>query len=585
MSILWLSILALPLLLTVLIVAGRQTRGIGLAIAPFAALPALAAALIREPGEPAVYEWLLLGSTLGVDLTGQVFLLLTGLLWSLAGLYARRYHRDDPDQHRFFVFYLLAMTGSLGLALALDAVTFYTSFALMTFAAYGLVVHNRTPDALRAGRIYILMAVVGEGFLLAGLVFAVRAGDLGFETIPSGILNSPHRDLIIACLIAGFGIKAGAIPLHVWLPLAHPVAPTPASAVLSGAMIKAGLLGWLRFLPLGLDDLRTWGVIIVAVSLTAAFFGVLIGLTQDDPKTTLAYSSISQMGLINSIIGVGLAAPGAWPVALAGCLVYVLHHGLMKGALFLGVGVAHAAQRTPRQRRLTLAGLTLAAVSLAGAPLTTGSMAKAALKAGVYDGPEGWLIWLEWLLPLAAVGTTALMARFLWIIWRVELASEPERQTRGLWLPWAGLIATGFFVVWAAPAYFGLPVSAGDAFTGESLWTSAWPVGLGLALAAGAWWIVTHSPARRGPVVVPAGDLLVPVEWAYRRLRPPSPDELVPQPHDPVETFGSRWYGLFAESHPRDRSDRLSRLLARWDIAGTLFLCVAGALVALMIWS
>jgi formate hydrogenlyase subunit 3/multisubunit Na+/H+ antiporter MnhD subunit len=585
MTWLLLLILAVPLVIASLIVAGGWLRRAGLALAPFAAAPALLVALPRDPTEPVTYSWLLLGAILGVDQVGQVLVLLTAVLWTVAGVYARAYHRDDPGRHRFFVFYLLTMTGNLGLVLALDAVTFYTAFALMTFAAYGLVVHSGSPEARRAGRVYIVMAVIGEGFLLAGLVLAVRAGDVSFEFLPQAIVDSRYRDLIIALLIAGFGIKAGAIPLHVWLPLAHPVAPTPASAVLSGVMIKAGLLGWLRFLPLGVDELRTWGAIIVAISLAAAFFGVLIGITQVDPKTTLAYSSISQMGLINSVVGVGLAAPDAWPIALAGCLVYVLHHGLMKGALFLGVGVAHAAQPVQRRQRLIVTGLAVAAISLAGVPLTTGAMAKAALKAGIYEGPAGWFVWLEWLLPLAAVGTTVLMARFLWLIWRIEMASEPAADDRGLWIPWAGLIAGAFLAVWVAPTYYRLPVSPREAFVAENLWTSTWPALIGIALAGAAWWLVTHTPAKTRPIVVPAGDLLVPIEWMLGRLRPPGPHEIIPQPPDPLETIGSRWYGLFAESHPRDRTDRLSRLLARWEVAGALFLFVLGTLTLLMLGS
>jgi formate hydrogenlyase subunit 3/multisubunit Na+/H+ antiporter MnhD subunit len=121
---------------------------------------------------------------------------------------------------------------------------------------------------------------------------------------------------------------AGVYALHVWLPLAHPVAPTPASAVLSGAMIKAGLLGWLRFLPLGEAATPGWGNVCTIAGLAAAFDGVLVGCTQDNAKTVLAYSSISQMGFMTMAVGVGLTVPAVWTQALTATALYALHHAM-----------------------------------------------------------------------------------------------------------------------------------------------------------------------------------------------------------------------------------------------------------------
>ena len=112
--------------------------------------------------------------------------------------------------------------------------------------------------------------------------------------------------------------------MHVWLPLAYKAAPTPASAVLSGAMINAGLLGWLRFMPLGLEALPQWSVVVLAAGFGAAFYGVLVGLFQEEPKTVLAYSSISQMGLMTVGVGIGLAAPESWPLCSSVVLVFAL---------------------------------------------------------------------------------------------------------------------------------------------------------------------------------------------------------------------------------------------------------------------
>jgi formate hydrogenlyase subunit 3/multisubunit Na+/H+ antiporter MnhD subunit len=586
MTWIWLAILGLPLVLAGMVPFGGAARRTAVALAPFAAVPALLAAIPREPVDTVYVEWLLLGSRIGLDQTGQVFLLLTALLWTVAGIYARAYLADDSLRYRFFFFFLLTMTGNLGLVLAQDVVTFYTTFALMTFAAYGLVVYTRGRDALKAGKVYIVMAVIGEGFLLAGLVMATYAsGETGVQFVRQGILDSARSDLIIGCLFAGFGIKAGAIPLHIWLPLAHPVAPTPASAVLSGAMIKAGMLGWIRFLPVGEAELAGWGALVVIVSLTSAFFGVLFGLTQEDPKTVLAYSSISQIGIITTVIAVGLAEPNAWEVALAGLLIYVLHHGLVKGVLFLGVGVAHETGSDRFKQRLVLVGLTIAALALSGAPLTTGALSKAALKEGVYIGPAGWAIWLEWLLPAAAVGTTVLMGRFLWIIWWKDLGHSAHGQYRGMAVPWLVLLVLSVPLVWGVSGYYGLGVSPRIAFQLDNLWIATWPVLVGGVILFGVWLLIARTAVEVQPVRVPAGDLLIPVEWTLARIRPETPEEVVPRPPDPIEALSASWYGLFAESVRGDRTSRFAHWLVRWDVAGLMFLTIGLVLVTLMLWS
>ncbi|MEX2162829.1 MAG: proton-conducting transporter membrane subunit [Sulfuricaulis sp.] len=143
-------------------------------------------------------------------------------------------------------------------------------------------------------------------------------------------------------LLIGFGVKTGVLGLHVALPLAYGVTPAPGAAALASAMIKAGLLGWLRFLPLGFP-VPEWSAIFIALGLAAALYGVVIGLVQREPKVILAYSSISQMGLITVGVGLGLAAPAAAVPALFALTLYALHHALVKGALFLGEGLHRAA--------------------------------------------------------------------------------------------------------------------------------------------------------------------------------------------------------------------------------------------------
>ena len=151
------------------------------------------------------------------------------------------------------MWWLLTLTGSLGVFIAADLASFYLTFGLASLAAWGLVVHDGTPRAVDAGAIYLALAVLGEICLLLAfaLLAAATPGDsLAIRDVVALLPASPWRGLTLALLIAGFGLKIGLVPLHVWLPLAHPAAPMPASAVLSGAIIKAGVIGLIRFLPL-----------------------------------------------------------------------------------------------------------------------------------------------------------------------------------------------------------------------------------------------------------------------------------------------------------------------------------------------
>ena len=331
------------------------------------------------------------------------------------------------------------MSGNLGLILAQDLGSFYVFFALMSFASYGLVVHERSAAALRAGRVYLILVVIGELALFAAMTMAMAATDaIDFTTVRAGLAGAPTRDLIILLALIGFGIKAGVLGLHVWLPLAHPVAPTPASAVLSGAMIKAGLLGWLRLLPLGETALPGWAEVFILLGLAAAFYAVVVGLTQRDPKTLLAYSSISQMGIMTLGVGMALAAPHATPAILLAITLYALHHGLNKGALFLGVGVIGACHG--KQRRRVWWALWLPALALAGVPLSSGMLAKSLLKAHTLHMPEHWLTLLPLLLSASAVATTLLVGRFMVILAKPHSATSAHGAAVKLIWPWALLV-------------------------------------------------------------------------------------------------------------------------------------------------
>jgi formate hydrogenlyase subunit 3/multisubunit Na+/H+ antiporter MnhD subunit len=560
----------------------RRARPFAGALAPWTALPALLLSLLGEPGLTVEIDWLLLGARVGLDGTSRVFLLFTAMLWFAAGIYAQSYLAHDAHRHRFLAFFLLTMAGNLGLIVAGDMLTFYVCFAVMSFASYPLVIHAGDEAALQAGRVYIVLVIVGELLLFTGIMAtAALAGRVDLAGAPAAVAASPGGTLVMTLLLVGFGIKAGALPLHVWLPLAHPAAPTPASAVLSGALIKAGFIGWLRFLPLGELSLPSLGVWCIGSGLAAAFGGAIVGVTQTDVKAALAYSSISQMGLMTVGLGVGLIAPDAWPVMLPALLLYAAHHGLAKGALFLGVGVAAAAGPVPAmRRRLVLAGLLIPALALAGLPLTSGAAAKVALKIGLDAGAaqsSGWSspgalgLWLS----LAAVGTTVLMARVLVLIARQPPPAHPLRHT-GLQLPWGLLVLLSASLAWLP--FAGFQQETARALAPAYLWTTLWPPLVGIAIAAVAW--RRRSLLAGKHVTIPPGDLLWPALalWHFARHRASAIQ--FPQALQ-IARAGVRLMPIAPTGAPAIAL-RIEQNLTRWNTAGTLLLVLTAVMISLL---
>jgi formate hydrogenlyase subunit 3/multisubunit Na+/H+ antiporter MnhD subunit len=418
-------VLALPLALAL----AAPFVGRPLNLLAWAALPGLVAALALDPGTSVDVPVVVLGLSVAVDGAGAVLLGAGSLLWLIAGFYAREYMAGSPRASEFSAFWLVTLAGTLGTFVAADIVTFYMSFSVMSLASYALVVHDREPAAWRAGRIYIILAVLGETALLAGFIIAATAADsLAIANVQAALPDSPWRNWALAGFLVGFGMKAGLVPLHVWLPLAHPQAPTPASAVLSGVIVNAGIIGLMRFVPF---DGGTWSAALVVLGLVTTFYGALAGLAQANTKALLAYSTLSQMGVLVTVIG---AAQATSAVSL-----YAAHHGLAKGALFLGVGVVAACGR--RALRWILPVVALMALAIAGLPLTGGALAKLAIKNPLGDGMAATLV------TVSAVTTALLMLRFV----HLE-ATAARRETGtpplGLLLPWLAAVLAALALPW-----------------------------------------------------------------------------------------------------------------------------------------
>jgi len=446
-------------------------------------------------------DWLLLGTSLGLDATGRALLAVAALVWGAAAISSRPLFAGEAGP-RYSMCFLLTLAANLGVLIAQDVAAFYVSFAVMTYAAYGLVVHDGTDEAVRAGRIYLVLSVAGECLLLSGMfLLAAEAGNATAAEMGAAYAVLTHPELVAGLLLAGFAVKMGILPLHVWLPLAHPAAPVPASAVLSGLIVKGGLLGWLRFLPDGEPALVLPGDVLAMLGLAGAVLAALIGCFQHRAKTVLAYSTVSQMGLLALPVGLLVAGRGEAALLIPVIALFAVHHALAKGALFL------AMDHLKGYRPLLAAVTVLPVLALVGAPFTSGLVAKGALKSVMPDA-------LATLVTLSSVTTTLLLLRFLVLAWprRDSQTVELRRVAVAAWLL---LIAAGLVLPWAMAD----AVHRDYAFQPGVLRDAVWPLLAGMIVAAVAarairpWWRFPE-----GDVVAPVERLLIRVHGALAHV-------------------------------------------------------------------
>lgn len=287
-----------------------------------------------------------IGAHLRIDALSAFFLAVVNLGGAAASLYALGYGQHEHAPHRVLPFFSAFLAGMNLVVMADDAFTFLLAWEFMSLASWALVVsHQDEPANIRAGYIYLVMASFGTLCLL--LAFGLLAGTDGGYAFAAIRANHPTTYLTAAALVLaliGTGSKAGLIPLHVWLPLAHPAAPSHVSGLMSGVMTKVAIYGFLRivFDLLGTPD-WWWSVIVLALGGVTAVLGVLYALMQQDLKRLLAYSTVENVGII--FIGLGLALAFransmnlAAALALTAALLHVLNHMLFKNLLFFGAG-------------------------------------------------------------------------------------------------------------------------------------------------------------------------------------------------------------------------------------------------------
>jgi multicomponent Na+:H+ antiporter subunit D len=341
---------------------------------------------------------------LRADFLSLLFASLSAILWLVTTVYAIGYLEGSPNRSRFFGFFSLCVTATMGIALAGNLLTFFVFYEMLTVVTYPLVVHRGSSAALAAGRTYLLYTLTGGTVLLAGIVWLhtiTGPADFTQGGIITDVLTSHSRELTIVfiLLIGGLGVKAALVPLHGWLPEAM-VAPAPVSALLHAvAVVKAGAFGIVRVVydVFGLQHASQLGLLTplaVAASITI-IYGSVRALNQDDLKRRLAYSTVSQL----SYITLGVAIMG--PFASIGGLVHLVHQGIMKITLFMCAGVLAETLGIHKIREMrgvglrmpvTMTAFTIAAFGMIGVPPVAGFISKWYLALGGLGAGQEWVL-------------------------------------------------------------------------------------------------------------------------------------------------------------------------------------------------
>jgi len=407
---------------------------IGVTLVLAAAVPAVLADGALEVAFPA-----LLGTLrFRLDALGLTVALLAGLVWGASSLHASAYLAGESIARtlRYHLTSLVTLAALLTVVSAADLITLYLGFEWLGLAAYLFVVHTGSKTAEAAGLKYLVLTLAGGFAVLTGalLVHALGGGDLA-APLALDPERSTLRVVAAACLLVGFGVKAGALGLHTWLPDAHTAAPGPASALLSGVMLKAGAYGIARTLTgpfradagaglAALQQAETLGLVLLWWGVATMLVGVVMALMQRHAKRLLAYSSVSQMGFVLAGVGAATYLGEAGAIGWTGAIAHVVNHGLFKALLFLGVGavitsagsgelasLGGLARRMPWTFALVLVGVA----GIVGVPLLNGFVSKSvihhALDYAAAEGRGHGLAVAERLFVITTVGTAAALLK------------------------------------------------------------------------------------------------------------------------------------------------------------------------------
>ncbi len=357
------------------------------------------------------------------DVLGCVFASVVTIVWILAGFFSFEYMKHEKNEKRYFSFYLMVFGVLLGLGFSGNLITMYLFYELMTLTAMPLVLHTQSREAVMAGLKYLFYSFAGAYMALFGVYFVYKYGTtLEFTAggvIESSVLrqNTTLFLVVTMLMLMGFGVKAGMFPMHSWLPTAHPAAPAPASAVLSGIIVKGGVLAIIRLVYqiIGPDFIRgTWvQTAWMILTLVTVFMGSLLAFREPVLKKRLAYSTVSQLSYI--LFGLSLLDGQAF----TGSLLHVVAHAFIKAALFLTAGAIIYMTGCKRVEELrgigkgmpvTLWCYTIVSLGLIGIPPTSGFISKWYLATGAL---ETGIPVFSWLGPVVLLVSALLTAGYL----------------------------------------------------------------------------------------------------------------------------------------------------------------------------
>ena len=417
------------------------------------ALSALSALICAFSIEESLTLWQLtdtIAIALKTDGLARFYAAFISIVWLMVGIYSTAYNAHDPHARRFNCFYLATCGVLMGLSMSANAVTMYMFYEMMTLITLPLVMHTMEKEAVAAGIKYLIYSVFGASAALLGIFFLMHYGSsLSFTA--GGVLdmaklsgNENLLRIIVFVMLLGFSVKAGMFPMHAWLPTAHPVAPAPASAVLSGVITKMGVLGVIRvlFYLVGVDFIRGSWVqnAFMILTLITVFMGSLLALREKALKKRLAYSSVSQVSYI--LFGLSTLSP----LGFTGALLHIASHSFIKNTLFMSAGaIIHETGRT-RADELTGIGkimpkvmimFTIVSLGLIGIPPTGGFISKWYLAEGALSLGSS----ASWIGPAVLLCSALMTAGYLLTItihgfFPGESAlPEGHEAPRAMWIP------------------------------------------------------------------------------------------------------------------------------------------------------
>ncbi len=358
-----------------------------------------------------------------MDAVSRLFAAVVTVVWVLAGFYSFEYMKHEKEEKRYFGFYLMVFGVLLALCFAGNLITYYLFYEMMTLLSMPMVLHSKTKEALMGGLKYLFYSLFGAYMVLFGIYFLNKYA-FTMDFMAGGTLDmsavTGNETLLLAvafAMIVGFGVKAGMFPLHAWLPTAHPVAPAPASAALSGIIVKMGVLGILRvvYYIFGAEFLRgTWvQTVWMSLALLTVFMGSMLAYREKLLKKRMAYSTVSQVSYI--LFGMSLLQADG----LTGSLLHVVFHAAIKSTLFLTAGaIIYKTGKTKvdelkgigKEMPITIWCYTFAAAALIGIPPASGFISKWYLAIGAL---EAQIPIFSWLGPVVLLVSALLTAGYL----------------------------------------------------------------------------------------------------------------------------------------------------------------------------